>query len=249
MIQAYSWPFLEKAGGGKVPLLREARTRGPRQILIGSLGDPYASDASCVLTRGVLEAWSREWGKSIWLITRSSRVERDLHLLRALSSRHQLLVSVMFSTLDRTLAEQLEPGCCAPRERLQALSRLSRAGIGTGGLLVPILPRVNDTFPVLEGLMGSLVEAGISHLKVAAVRLRNAEKREACLSFLERLGPVQGEAARTRFMGGAEPSLDYQRMVATRIRVLRQKFGLATDDSHPRRLLQLSLLRGGPVAA
>ena len=232
-----------------MPLIRAVKSRGQSQILIGTLGDPYGSEASCVQTQAALETWSREWGKSIWLMTRSSRVVRDLRRLRALSVRHRILVSVIFSTLDGALARQLEPDSCAPEARLGALARLSRAGIETGGLLVPILPGVNDTFRVLEELMGSLVEAGIGHLKVAAPRLRNAEKRETCLGFLEGLGPAQGEAARAICVAGEEPSLDYQRMVATRIRALREKFGLAADDSHSASRLQLSLLNGGPVAA
>ena len=113
---------------------------------------------------------------------------------------------------------------------------------------MPILPGVNDTFQVLEGLMGSLVDAGIGHLKVAAPRLRNTEKREACVGFLEGLGSAQSEAARAIFVG-EEPSFDYQRMVATRIRVLREKFGLAVEETHSAGRLQLSLLNAGPVAA
>ena len=98
-IPAYSWPCLPGIAGRKVPLIREVQTRGHRQILIGSLGDPYGSDASCSLTKSVLETWSREWGKSIWLITRSSRVVRDLHRIRALSVRHRILVSVILRHL------------------------------------------------------------------------------------------------------------------------------------------------------
>jgi DNA repair photolyase len=142
--------------------LRHCRVLEHR-VSFGSATDPYQpAEARFQLTRRMLEKLLPLRGLDVSIITKSPLVERDAELLAGIAARHR--VSVIFSclTLDPTLQRALEPGAAEPERRLEAIARLSAAGVETGLALAPLMPGINDSPQALELLCRRARQAGAS---------------------------------------------------------------------------------------
>jgi DNA repair photolyase len=71
-------------------------------------------------------------------------VTRDADLLAALAAHGAAAVFVSVTTLDSELARRLEPRAPSPTHRLDAISRLTAAGIPTGVMAAPVIPGLTD---------------------------------------------------------------------------------------------------------
>ena len=123
-------------------------------------------------------------GLSIGIITKSPLVTRDLDLLQALSSRHEVTVNISLATADARLARRLELRSPVPAARLRALRRLTEGGVHAGLLVAPIIPGVTDDWAGLARLMEAAKEAGARYVVGSALRLGPAA-RHRFLPFLD----------------------------------------------------------------
>ncbi|HYC54754.1 MAG TPA: PA0069 family radical SAM protein [Candidatus Binatia bacterium] len=121
-----------------------ARRYQPRVIVVGANTDPYQPvEARLGLTRSVLQVLS-EFSHPVAMITKSSLVLRDLDVLAPMAERRLAQVSVSVTTLDPELARVMEPRASAPSRRIEAIRRLSQAGIPVAALAAPMIPGLND---------------------------------------------------------------------------------------------------------
>ena len=128
-------------------------------VAIGTATDPYQSiEGARRLTRGCIEALA-ERRTPLQLVTKGTMVQRDIDVLAEASRRADATVSFSITTMDPDLWRELEPGTPPPWKRLQAMERLSKAGILAGVLLAPIVPGITDNH---EGL-AAVVEAASAH--------------------------------------------------------------------------------------
>jgi len=96
------------------------------------------------LTRACLEvAWEAK--QPISIITKNALVCRDLDLLSEMASEQLVNVSVSLTTLDVELAKTMEPRTSLPARRLEAIERLSSAGIPVRVMTAPVIPGLNDS--------------------------------------------------------------------------------------------------------
>ena len=168
-------------------------------VAMGTNTDPYQrAEAKYRLTRGVLEALT-EHGTPFSILTKSPLVTRDLDVIT--EAARTLAVSVNFSlgTLDERVWRLTEPGAPNPRRRVEAMARLSAAGIRTGALMAPILPGLSDRPDQLREVVQAIEGAGGRLLGLGPLHLRPGV-REHFLGWL----------------AGADPELhaDYQRRYA-----------------------------------
>jgi DNA repair photolyase len=128
-------------------LLREELARpGYRcdPIALGTNTDPYQPvEREWKVTRGILEVLC-ECEHPFTIVTKSAMVERDIDLIAPMAAKNMARVALSITTLDHALARKLEPRAAAPRRRLQAVRRLSDAGIPVGVMTAPIIPQLND---------------------------------------------------------------------------------------------------------
>jgi len=135
--------------------LREELTKPGYRCEVISLGantDPYQPiERGLKITRGILEVCA-EFNQPVGIITKSALVERDIDLLAPMARKRLVTVFISCNNLDHDLARRLEPRCSAPARRLEAMRRLSEAGIPTGVLVAPVIPFLTDhqIEPVLE---------------------------------------------------------------------------------------------------
>src|SRR5213593_2763793 len=101
-------------------------------IALGSNTDPYQPiEREWKVTRSILEVLT-QCEHPFSIVTKSSRVERDIDLIAPMAAKSMARVYVSITTLDHDLARKLEPRATAPRRRLQAIKALSDAGIPVG---------------------------------------------------------------------------------------------------------------------
>ena len=146
------------------PELLEKVLRSKRKkcmVGTGSMCDPYMHcEEKLGLTRKCLEIIDR-YGFGVTLITKSSRVLRDLDLLKSINGKSKAVVQMTLTTYDESLCKILEPNVCTTKERFETLKVLRENGIPTVVWLSPILPFINDTEENLRGILNYCFEAGV----------------------------------------------------------------------------------------
>ena len=109
-------------------------------VALGTATDPYQpAEGRFRLTRACLEALA-EAHNPFSIVTRGPLVVRDLDVLAEASAQAEVAVYFSIPTLDERVWRTTEPGTAPPRSRLEAVRRLSEAGIDVGVGIAPILP-------------------------------------------------------------------------------------------------------------
>lgn len=158
-------------------------------IGIGTATDPYQpAERKFRITRGILEVIAEHEGLSLWIITKSPLVTRDVDVLRRIQRHNRVSVHISLITIDRDLARRLEPRAPTPESRLRALARLRENGIEAGINVMPVLPGITDRPDQLEPLVKAVAEAGATYINACALRLRSAA-RQRYLPFIEQEFP------------------------------------------------------------
>jgi len=217
-----------------------ARTLNPAKLaghslVIGTATDPYQpAERQFRLTRRILEVLRSYHGLSIGIITKSSLVTRDLDLLQALSTRHEVTVNISLATADAQLARLLELRSPVPAARLRALRRLTESGIHAGLLVAPIIPGVTDDWAGLARLLEAAKAAGARYVVGSALRLGPAA-RHRFLPVLTREFPALAERYRRHYAGKDHVSQSYQDALNRRLRLLKQTYGFSIEEGMRRR--------------
>jgi DNA repair photolyase len=141
----------------------------PRTIAIGTNTDPYQPiERKYQVMRGILEVLERA-GHPVGIVTKSALVLRDLDILSRMAQRNLVKVAISVTTLDAKLARVMEPRATTPARRLEALRRLSEAGVPTAVMVAPIIPAINDA--EIERVLDAAVFAGVKNAGYVLLRL------------------------------------------------------------------------------
>nr|WP_228546803.1 radical SAM protein [Hyperthermus butylicus] len=150
-------------------------------IDISTSSDPYPPEEEYYkLTRWTLEQLLPR-GFKVLIITKGSLVARDTDLL----SRGNAAVTMTITTLDRGLAAKLEPGAPPPRERIEALRRLSRAGVPVGLRLDPVFPYLTDDAESIRRVLEAAYEAGVRFVVTSTYKARPDNLKRLVEAFPE----------------------------------------------------------------
>jgi DNA repair photolyase len=121
-----------------------ARKWKPQALAMSGVTDPYQPvERKLEITRRCLAVLA-EFRNPVGLITKNALVTRDIDLLQELAAHNAAAVFLSITTLDGELARKMEPRASHPRDRLEAVERLSAAGIPTGVMMGPIVPAITD---------------------------------------------------------------------------------------------------------
>lgn len=135
--------------------------RKPCMIGTGAMTDPYIPlEEKLCYTRRALELIDR-YGFGVSVLTKSSRILRDMDLLTSINRKTKAVVQITLTTADEKLCRILEPNVSTTRERVETLKRFRDAGIPTVVWLCPILPFINDTRENLQELLDFCIEAQV----------------------------------------------------------------------------------------
>ena len=203
-------------------------------IGIGTATDPYQpAERRFRVTRGILEVLAEHEGLSVWIITKSPLVTRDIDLLRRIGRHNRISVHISLITLDRELARRLEPRAPTPEARLRALARLREHGVEAGINVMPVLPGITDKPQLLEPLIKAVADAGATYLNACALRLRSAA-RQRYLPFIEAEFPELAAKYRATYARGHHAGERYREGLARYFRKMCAlhgvQFGHGDDD-------------------
>lgn len=137
------------------------KKRKPCMIGMGAMTDPYIPlEDQLLYTRGALEIIDRN-GFGVTLITKSSRVLRDLDVLKSILTHSKCVIQMTLTTYDEDLCKILEPNVSTSKERFETLLTLYKEGIPTIVWLTPILPFINDNEENLRGILDYCIKAHV----------------------------------------------------------------------------------------
>ncbi len=152
-------------------------------VSIGAATDPYQpAEGRFKLTRACLTELASAW-TPFSIITRGPLVVRDIDVLQEASARAEVGVYFSIPTLDERVWRTTEPGTAPPRSRLEAVRRLSEAGIDVGVGMAPILPGLSDRPEQLEEVVRAARAAGARSIWANVLYLRPGTREH----FLEAL--------------------------------------------------------------
>lgn len=137
------------------------RKRNKCMIGTGAMSDPYMPiEEKLGNMRKCLEVIER-YGFGMTMITKSTKVLRDLDLLKKINEKSKCVVQMTLTTYDEDLCRIVEPNVETTYERFCALEILRDNGIPTVVWLCPILPFINDTEENIRGILDYCVRAKV----------------------------------------------------------------------------------------
>lgn len=137
------------------------RKRNKCMIGTGAMSDPYMPiEEKLGNMRKCLEVIER-YGFGVTMITKSTKVLRDLDLLKKINEKSKCVVQMTLTTYDEDLCRIVEPNVETTYERFRALEILRDNGIPTVVWLCPILSFINDTEENIRGILDYCVRAKV----------------------------------------------------------------------------------------
>ncbi|MCB1424378.1 MAG: PA0069 family radical SAM protein, partial [Notoacmeibacter sp.] len=152
-------------------LVRELARKGydPRTIAIGTNTDPYQPiERKWRIMREVLEVLEAA-NHPVGIVTKSALVLRDMDILKRMAAKGLVKVALSVTTLDHRLSRTMEPRAASPTRRLEAMKRLSEAGIPVSVMAAPLIPGLNDH--EVERILDSAAAAGATEAGFIILRL------------------------------------------------------------------------------
>ncbi|MGP0031037.1 MAG: radical SAM protein [Acidimicrobiales bacterium] len=212
--------------------LRASKWEGD-SIAMGTNTDPYQhAEGKYHLTRGIIGVLA-EARNPFSILTKSTLVLRDADVLAAAAARTDVSVSFSVGTLDRGVWKLTEPGTPPPDKRIEALRRLSEAGISCGVLVAPLLPGLSDGDGQIEEVVEACARAGATSIHGVALHLRGP-MRAHYLGWLKGVRPDLVALHEERFEGGAyQPQRERDR-VAELVRSTARRCGVSGRDQYER---------------
>ena len=214
-------------------LLRQELRRVARKerIAIGTATDPYQpAERRFGRTRTILEVFARDRGRYIGIITKSDLILRDLDLLVEIARSNVLCVHVTITTLDEKLARLLEPRAPRPELRLEAVRRLSQAGLHVGVNPNPIMPLLTDSERQLDQLAKACRDAGAESFGGGPLFLMPCAQK-VFFPFLEEHFPDLAPLYREQYEKSAYLGKGYKDMLRQRVQKIRDRYGLDSSSA------------------
>ena len=199
-------------------------------IAIGTNTDPYQPvERDMKLMRRILEVLA-EFNHPVGIVTKNALVTRDIDILAPMARKNLVQVFLSVTTLDRHLANIMEPRASTPARRVAAIRTLNEAGVPCGVMAAPMIPAINDH--EMEAILEAAHQAGAARAGYTVLRLplEIAQLFEEWLRehFPDRADRVLSLVKQMR--GGKIYDSDWgQRMTGTGTlaQLIRQRFDLA----------------------
>ena len=216
-----------------------AELAGPKwagdPIAMGTNTDPYQRcEGKYHLTRGIVEEMSRA-RNPFSILTKSTLVLRDLDLLAEASKRTTVRVSLSIGTLDEEVWRATEPGTPHPRQRVNAVRKLSEAGVETGVLVAPVIPGMSDGRAQVREVVQACRDAGAQTVSTIGLHLRPGV-REHFMGWLEEARPdLVPQYRRLYGKGSYLPEAAQERLAAVASESGRLRRGFTTGHERESR--------------
>ncbi len=156
-------------------LLREALSKpswqGEPLSIAGNTDCYQPAERKYRLTRQLLEV-CLQFGQPVGLITKNAGILQDLDVLQALATEGLVHVYFSITTLHEPLRRLMEPRTATAAAKLNAIAKLTEAGVPCGIMSGPVIPGLNDH--ELPAIIEAAAAAGACSAGYTFVRLNGA---------------------------------------------------------------------------
>ena len=202
-------------------------------IAMGTNTDPYQRcEGKYHLTRGIVAELCRA-RNPFSILTKSTLILRDLDLLSQAARRADVRANFSIGTLDEDVWRASEPGTPHPRRRLEAVTKLNRAGVPCGVLVAPVLPGLSDRPDQLEAVVAASVEAGATSISAIPLHLRPGV-REHYLAWLGSTRPDLVERYEASYRRAYLPRKEQEEVTQLVAALVERHRGLSVRASRSR---------------
>lgn len=141
----------------------------PQVLAMSGVTDPYQPvERKLEMTRGCLEVLAA-CRHPVSMITKNSLITRDVDLLGELAKHRAASAAISMTSLRGELSATLEPRAAHPRRRLDAVAKLTAAGVPTSVMVAPVIPGLNDH--EVPAIVAAAAEAGAVSVGYIILRL------------------------------------------------------------------------------
>ena len=214
-------------------LLRKALERAPVDMVFTA--DYQPAERKYKISRRMLEV-CLELGFPVFVLTRSPLVLRDLDLLEAINRKAKAVVAFsIIATPDTDAYEaisRLEGLAPKVEKRFNAMEQISKAGILTGTVAMPLLPGLCDTDQNLQSLAQWTANHGGSFVLGGGLTLADQQK-QFFMHVLERYHPDLIPLYHHLYPEGSYAQVQPWRLVGIRLREHCQKAGISDRIPRP----------------
>jgi len=166
-------------------LNRELRTlKGKKSfrncyLMVGSgVGDSYQPiEKKFELTRKSLEL-IKHYKLPISILTKSSLIERDLDLLKQINEKNRVLINFSFSSTNDDISRIFEPNASLPSEKLQTIKKFKKNGFSVGVFLLPVIPFITDTIPLMKKTIEDFISIGINYIIFGGMTIKKGKQKD-----------------------------------------------------------------------
>jgi DNA repair photolyase len=167
----------------------------PQTVAVSGVTDCYQPiERKLELTRRCLRVLA-DFRNPTSVITKNHLVTRDADILGELARFHAASAFISITTLDPALARAMEPRASTPALRLDAIRKLTDAGVPTGVMVAPVVPGLTDH--EMPAILEAARDAGAVSAGFVTLRLPHAVK-ELFGEWLERYYPDRKEKVLNR---------------------------------------------------
>jgi DNA repair photolyase len=193
--------------------LRRPSWKG-EHIALGTNTDPYQwVEGRYKLMRGIWQAMIDACNPGS-VLTKSPLLLRDLDLMLELNRRADFSAALSIPTIEEQAWRATEPHTPNPRARLEAVAKLTSAGIRTGVLVAPLMPGINDDPEQVREILRLCSEAGAAYVTGIALHLRSGV-RQVFMEWLREQRPELVDRYRELYRRGAyAPAGERRRLAA-----------------------------------
>lgn len=221
-------------------VLRHELSRGSwghAPVALGTNTDPYQrAEGRYRLMPGIIDALASS-GTPFSILTKGTLMRRDLPLLMDAASQVRVSLAMSIAMFDDELQHSVEPGTPSTAARLQTVRAATDAGFAVTVFLMPVLPHLTDSIPMLDDALSRIKAAGAVRVVFGALHLRPGAKGWF-LQWLEREHPELVSSYRGLYPGvSAYAPKGYRAWLGKRVRPLLRVHGLdgRLEDDQPRR--------------
>jgi len=194
-------------------------------IAMGTNVDVYQRAEGRYRLMPAILAALRDFANPFSILTKGTLLLRDLDLLKQAAEVTDVGLAMSIGFVDETVWRAVESGTPSPRRRLDAVRRLTDAGLRVSVLMAPILPGLTDSDESIEETVAAIAAAGATGVTPLPLHLRPGA-REWYAAWLTREHPELAARYRDLYRGGSYLPQTYQHEVSARVRMAARRHGL-----------------------
>jgi DNA repair photolyase len=167
----------------------------PQVVILSGNTDPYQpAERKLEVSRRCLEVFLRH-RNPVGIITKNYLVTRDLDILAQLAEFDCVAVQLSITSLRDEITNVMEPRTSRAARRLDAIRKLSAAGIPVGVMVAPIIPGLTDE--EVPAILEAAAEAGATRAGYTVVRL-NGSVEPVFAEWIQRAFPDRAQKVLNR---------------------------------------------------